>query len=78
MFHPNFKAIFVHRGRHFMSKRKLSAQERERLAAARYALERLRHPGATVTVDEDTDDDGQPVYRVRYLDLPNRAPRRTD
>lgn len=59
-----------------MTKKKLSGREREHLAAARLVLERLKHPGATVTVDEETDEDGHPVYRVRHLELPQRRPRR--
>lgn len=51
-----------------MTSRKLTSQERHKFAAARSVSERMQHPGASVTVDEDTDDNGQPVYRVRYFD----------
>ena len=55
-----------------MAARTLTRAEREKLAALRIAEERLKRPGAVVTVDERTDEDGQPIYRVSYLDPPKK------
>jgi hypothetical protein len=52
---------------HVVKKRKLSDAERHSLASERGKLVRKFNPGAKVSVDEFTDDDGDAIFTVVYF-----------